>query len=98
MCELARGPKLERQLTCDKWTDAEDYMEEHPEMKELLVQSIGDHVYKLVREDSVIKRIHYELGICKYCSAVDVGYTEYAALYSVVGFTCSDCATAISGH
>lgn len=50
---------LERQLTEDKWDDAERYMKKHPELRVMEVASVGIHVYVLVRFPSGrLMRVH----------------------------------------
>ena len=55
MCAL---PVMERQLTNDKWEDAEWVMKEDPFLTELIVMRIGVHVYKVVRTEEGVARVH----------------------------------------
>ena len=50
---------LERQLTEDKWKDAEEYMSAHPACSVFEVAVLGRHVYLLVRlSNGRVLRIH----------------------------------------
>jgi formylmethanofuran dehydrogenase subunit E len=90
MCPLAVLPvpkKLERQLGIFKWENAENYMREHPEVKEMIVQSIpNEHLYKLVREgDDLLVRVHYD-RVCTGCGELFVHTDERPRF-----FVCPDC-------
>lgn len=49
---------MERQLTLDKWEYAEAIMTENPDLKELVLMKINGHLYKIVRTEKGLVRVH----------------------------------------
>lgn len=63
MCAYFVQPRLERQLTNQKWEIAEDYMCCHPEMDTMIVSEIPGHRYTLKRDGETFIRIHENVEI-----------------------------------
>lgn len=78
---------LERQITNVKWEDAQRYMEEHPDIKEFVVQHIpNEHLFKIIRtQENKIVRLHYD-RICEVCRKFFLHQNGEHKL-----FTCQDC-------
>lgn len=79
------APKdLERQICLDKWEDAEQYLREHPEVTEVIVEYVpNQHVYKVARTSTgELVRLHYD-RVCVSC--------QRFFLHGSKLFTCQDC-------
>lgn len=71
MCPVATSspPKdLERQVSILKWEEAEDYLRNHLEINEIVLEHVPfDHVYKIVRDKNDLTiRLHYD-RMCTSC-------------------------------
>jgi len=54
--------ELSRQLTETKWEAGEQLLRENPLLKECVVEfEVGQYIYKLVRVDTRIVRVHIRL-------------------------------------
>lgn len=88
-CPIAapKPKELERQLNIAHWEDAEDYLREHTECNELVVQYIPDtHLYKLLRdENGNLLRLHYD-RVCLSCSQLFLHEKDADKV-----FVCQDC-------
>lgn len=90
MCPMATLPpptKLERQLSPSKWENAENFLREHPEIKEIVVQVIpGEHLYKIIRRpNDFMVRAHYDRA-CLKCGEMFLHVDEEPRF-----FVCPDC-------
>lgn len=86
---MAKSPPkdLERQINVIKWEEAEQYLQEHPKVNEIVVQLIpNQHLYKIIRgENNQLIRLHYD-RICKSCNRFFLHKNGEDKL-----FTCQDC-------
>jgi len=54
---------LERQITSNKWEEAEEHMKSNPHIAGMIVLEIpGKHIYKLVRRGNRLVRLHIVLS------------------------------------
>ena len=82
---------LERQITNDKWEQAEETLHENPCMFEILVYEIpGRDVFKLIRWETGFMRLH-GTEKCPKCNQVDVRYPNLLNVYKKHGFLCKEC-------
>lgn len=82
---------LERQITNEKWEQAEQTLRENPRMFETTVYIIpGHHVYKVIRWETGFMRLH-GTERCKKCKEVDVRYPHLVKVYEQHGFLCKEC-------
>lgn len=94
-CKLAQAalflpvpPKLERQLTESKWEDGELALQTRPERTEMTVGLAQGHIYKVVRSNGKILRIHGD-ETCVRCGRLDIRYPD--RVYDGDIFVCGKC-------